>query len=73
MAEESAGGLAALAAVGIGVCCGLPLLLGAGLGLVAGLVLGSTALVIAALLAGVFLWRRCSLKTTTLGPSRRAS
>lgn len=40
--RESTGGLLALGAVGMGVCCGLPLLLAAGgLGALAGIGLGS--------------------------------
>lgn len=70
MARESAGSFAALAAVSVGVCCGVPLLFGAGLGFVAGVALGSTALTIAALLIGVLWWRRRSLKAPTPEPSR---
>ncbi len=53
MSEESPRGLAGLLAVGLGVCCGFPLLLGAGLGVAAGLALGSAMVVASGLIAGL--------------------
>jgi hypothetical protein len=54
--------LAGLAAVGLGVCCGLPALLSAGaLGVAAGIALGSILLVAAGVVVGalaVARWRR---------------
>jgi len=60
--RESSAGLFGLLAAGMGVCCGIPLLLSAGaLGAVAGIGLGSW-LVIAAgavtAMAGVWRWRQ---------------
>lgn len=54
MAETGSPRVAALAAVGLGACCVLPLALG-GLSLVAGVVVGSGLVVIAGVLALV-LW-----------------
>lgn len=58
VADESPQGFLTLLGVGLGVCCGVPLLLGAGLSLAAGLALGSTALVVAAGLITLLWWRR---------------
>ncbi len=57
--RESPGGLLGLLGVGMAVCCGLPLLLGAGVAIgVAGLALGSAAIAAAGILLGVWGWRR---------------
>ena len=59
MSGESPRGSAGLLAVGLGVCCGLPLLLGAGLGVAAGLALGSALVVATGIIAGlIWLYRR---------------
>lgn len=62
MSESRPRELAGLAAVALGVCCGLPLLLGAGvLGAATGIALGSTLAVAAGLTVaavGLIRWRR---------------
>lgn len=51
--------LAGLAAVGLAMCCGLPVLLGAGaLGAAAGIALGSTLVVGVGVVIGVLGWLR---------------
>ncbi len=57
--RESTGGLVALGAVGVAVCCGLPLLLSAGaLGVLAGIVLGGWLVIGAGVaVAATGLWR----------------
>ncbi len=57
--RESTGGLFGLLGVGMLVCCGLPLLLGAGIAIgAAGLALGSGLVVVAGTALGVWGWRR---------------
>ncbi len=61
--RESTGGLFALGAVGMGVCCGLPLLLSAGaLGAVAGIGLGSWLVIAAGFVVAVAGWIRWRLR-----------
>lgn len=57
--RETTGGLIALGAVGVAVCCGLPLLLSAGaLGVLAGIGLGNWLVIGAGFaVAAVGLWR----------------
>lgn len=57
MAEAGSPRVAALAAVGVGACCVLPLVLG-GLSVAAGLAVGSGLLVIAGVLVVVVWWQR---------------
>ncbi|MGH9137986.1 MAG: hypothetical protein ACRD0G_13225 [Acidimicrobiales bacterium] len=57
--REPGGGLLGLLGVGMAVCCGLPILLGAGIAVgTAGLALGSAAVIAAGVALGVFGWRR---------------
>lgn len=57
--REPSGGLLGLLGVGMAVCCGLPLLLGAGIAVsAAGLALGSGLLVALGVAAAVWAWRR---------------
>jgi hypothetical protein len=57
--RESNGGLLGLLGVGMVVCCGLPLLLGAGIAIgAAGLALGSSLIAAAGITLGVWGWRR---------------
>jgi hypothetical protein len=62
VSQDRAAELAGLAAVGLGVCCGLPLLLGAGaVGAAVGIALGSTLVAAAGAVLGVIgiaRWRR---------------
>lgn len=57
--RESTGGMLGLLGAGMVVCCGLPLLLGAGIAVsAAGLAAGSSILVVAGIALGVWAWRR---------------
>lgn len=57
--RDSTGGLLGLVGVGIFVCCGLPVLLGAGIAIgVAGIVAGSSLLVLAGGALAAWGWRR---------------
>jgi hypothetical protein len=57
--RESTGGLLGLLGVGMALCCGLPLLLGAGLAIgAAALAFGSTVVAAAAIALGMWSWRR---------------
>lgn len=58
MSEELPRGLAGLLAVGLGVCCGIPVLFGAGVGVAAGLALGSGIVVVAGVTVGLIWWYR---------------
>ena len=58
MSEEAPGGRAALLAVGLGACCALPLLLGAGLSVAVGIAVGSGLMLLAGLLAAMLWWYR---------------
>lgn len=67
--RESTGGLLGLLGVGMVVCCGLPLLLGAGVAVgVAGLAVGSAALSAAGILLGVWGWRRRQRRRCATAP-----
>jgi len=53
------GGLLGLLAGGVAICCGLPVLLGAGIAVgVAGVVFGSAVVVVAGAALGLWGWRR---------------
>lgn len=57
--DRKFGGLVGLLGVSMAVCCGLPVLLGAGIAVgVAGLALGSGLVVAAGAVLGVWGWRR---------------
>jgi hypothetical protein len=57
--REPTGGLLGLLGVGMVVCCGLPLLLGAGIAIsAAGLAMGSGLVVALGVAAAVWVWRR---------------
>jgi Flp pilus assembly protein TadB len=57
--QESSAGLLGVAVAAVGVCCGLPLLLGAGVAVGAiSAVLGSAVVVAAGSAAAVWGWRR---------------
>ena len=57
--REPGGGLLGLLGVGMAVCCGLPILLGAGVAVgAAGLALGSAAVIAAGVALGFWGWRR---------------
>lgn len=57
--RKSTSGLLGLLGVGMVVCCGLPILLGAGVAIgAAGLALGSGVVVVAGIALGVWGWRR---------------
>lgn len=57
--RESTAGLLGLLGAGIALCCGLPLLLGAGVAVgVAGLALGSGLVIAAGVALAVWGWRR---------------
>lgn len=57
--DRKFGGLVGLLGVSMAVCCGLPVLLGAGIAVgAAGLALGSGLVVAAGALLGVWGWRR---------------
>jgi len=57
--RESTRGLFSLLGVGIAVCCGLPVLLGAGIALgAAGLALGSSLVIAAGIALAIWGWRR---------------
>ncbi len=59
MSERRPGEMAGLAATGLAVCCGLPLLLGAGaVGATVGIAVGSTFIAAVGVIVGVFGWRR---------------
>lgn len=74
--RESTGGLLGLVGVGVVVCCGLPVLLGAGIAIgAAGLALGSGLVVAAGIALGMWGWRRHQTAQTCHLPEsgRRAS
>ncbi len=57
--REPGGGLAAVAAVGLAVCCGLPILLGTGIAIgAAGVVLGSAVVIAVGAVLAAWGWRR---------------
>jgi hypothetical protein len=57
--QNPSGGFLTGAAVFVGLCCGLPLLLGSGIALgVAGVALGSGLLVAVGVAVGVWAWHR---------------
>ena len=57
--RESTRGMFGLLGVGIAVCCGLPVLLGAGIAIgAAGLALGSSLVIAAGIAITVWAWRR---------------
>ncbi len=57
--DRKFGGLVGLLGVSMAVCCGLPILLGAGIAVgAAGLALGSALVVAAGVVLGVWGWRR---------------
>lgn len=57
--RDSTGGLLGLLGVGIFVCCGLPVLLGAGIAIgAAGIVAGSSLFILAGGALAVWGWRR---------------
>lgn len=57
--REPTGGLVGVAAVGLAVCCGLPILLGAGIAIgAAGLVAGSAAAIAMGAALAAWGWRR---------------
>lgn len=57
--DRKVGGLVGLFGVSMAVCCGLPVLLGAGIAVgAAGVALGSGLVVIAGVVLGVWGWRR---------------
>lgn len=57
--RDSSSGVLGLAAVAIGLCCGLPILLAAGVALgAAGLVIGSSAVIAVAFVLALWGWRR---------------
>ena len=76
MTEHRARELAGVAAAGVGVCCGVPLLFGAGaFGAAAGIALGSAliaAIGAAAGAVGLMRWRRRRAGAFRAGPSRNS-
>lgn len=57
--REPSGGMFGVLAAGIGLCCGLPLLLGAGIAIGAtGYVVGSGLLIAAGVAVAVWAWHR---------------
>jgi hypothetical protein len=72
--RESTGGLLGLLGVGMAVCCGLPLLLGAGIAIsAAGLALGSGLVAALGVAAAVWGWRRRQSAEHCELPSTQAS
>ena len=69
--DRKVGGLVGLFGVSMAVCCGLPVLLGAGIAVgAAGVALGSGLVVIAGVVLGVWGWRRHRAAGTAKFPAR---